>query len=111
MKEPRSHHPAGADHREGHRLARSANHYVFEVAPRREQDRDQAGDRERSSTSRCRRCGRMQHARQDASAWAATQGKRSDWKKAIVTLKPDQTIELFEAGLGSRNDGFKKFAR
>jgi large subunit ribosomal protein L23 len=24
------------------------------------------------------------------------QGKRSDWKKAIVTLKPDQKIELFE---------------
>ncbi len=25
--------------------------------------------------------------------WA---GKRSDWKKAIVTLKPDQKIDLFE---------------
>ena len=25
--------------------------------------------------------------------WA---GKRSDWKKAIITLKPDQKIELFE---------------
>jgi len=24
------------------------------------------------------------------------QGKRSNWKKAIVTLKPDQKIELFE---------------
>ena len=23
-------------------------------------------------------------------------GTRSDWKKAIVTLKPDQKIELFE---------------
>ena len=23
-------------------------------------------------------------------------GKRSDWKKAIITLKPDQKIELFE---------------
>ena len=23
-------------------------------------------------------------------------GKRSDWKKAIVTLKPDQKIDLFE---------------
>jgi large subunit ribosomal protein L23 len=23
-------------------------------------------------------------------------GKRSDWKKAIVTLQPDQKIELFE---------------
>ena len=23
-------------------------------------------------------------------------GKRNDWKKAIVTLKPDQKIELFE---------------
>ena len=23
-------------------------------------------------------------------------GKRSDWKKAVVTLKPDQKIELFE---------------
>ena len=25
-----------------------------------------------------------------------TAGRRSDWKKAIVTLKPDQKIELFE---------------
>lgn len=24
------------------------------------------------------------------------QGKRSDWKKAIVTLQPEQKIELFE---------------
>ena len=24
------------------------------------------------------------------------EGRRSDWKKAIVTLKPDQKIELFE---------------
>jgi large subunit ribosomal protein L23 len=23
-------------------------------------------------------------------------GKRSDWKKAIITLRPDQKIELFE---------------
>jgi large subunit ribosomal protein L23 len=23
-------------------------------------------------------------------------GKRSDWKKAVVTLRPDQKIELFE---------------
>jgi large subunit ribosomal protein L23 len=23
-------------------------------------------------------------------------GRRSDWKKAIVTLQPDQKIELFE---------------
>jgi large subunit ribosomal protein L23 len=23
-------------------------------------------------------------------------GRRSDWKKAVVTLKPDQKIELFE---------------
>ena len=26
-----------------------------------------------------------------------TQGRRSDWKKAIVTLKPGETIELFES--------------
>ncbi len=25
-----------------------------------------------------------------------TQGRRSDWKKAIVTLRPGETIELFE---------------
>jgi large subunit ribosomal protein L23 len=25
-----------------------------------------------------------------------TVGRRNDWKKAIVTLKPDQKIELFE---------------
>lgn len=27
----------------------------------------------------------------------STQGRRSDWKKAVVTLKPGETIELFEA--------------
>ena len=26
-----------------------------------------------------------------------TQGRRSDWKKAVDTLKPGETIELFEA--------------
>lgn len=26
-----------------------------------------------------------------------TEGRRSDWKKAIVTLQPGETIELFEA--------------
>lgn len=26
-----------------------------------------------------------------------TQGRRSDWKKAIVTLKPGDTIELFRS--------------
>ena len=26
-----------------------------------------------------------------------TQGRRSDWKKAVVTLKPGETIELLEA--------------
>lgn len=26
-----------------------------------------------------------------------TQGRRGDWKKAVVTLKPGETIELFEA--------------
>ena len=26
-----------------------------------------------------------------------TQGRRSAWKKAVVTLKPGETIELFEA--------------
>ena len=26
-----------------------------------------------------------------------TQGRRSDWKKAVVTHKPGETIELFEA--------------
>ena len=26
-----------------------------------------------------------------------TQGRRSDWKKVVVTLKPGETIELFEA--------------
>lgn len=26
-----------------------------------------------------------------------TQGRRSDWKKAVVTLKPGEAIELFES--------------
>ena len=32
-----------------------------------------------------------------------TQGRRSDWKKAVVTLKPGETIELFEAYRRSNN--------
>ena len=31
-----------------------------------------------------------------------TQGRRSDWKKAVVTLKPGEAIELFE-GEGRSN--------
>ena len=31
-----------------------------------------------------------------------TQGRRSDWKKAVVTLKPGEAIELFE-GYGRSN--------
>jgi len=30
----------------------------------------------------------------------ATSGRRSDWKKAVVTLVEGQTIEVFEGGVG-----------
>jgi large subunit ribosomal protein L23 len=39
---------------------------------------------------------RTQQVRGKARRQGRWVGKRSDWKKAIVTLKPDQKIELFE---------------
>jgi len=39
---------------------------------------------------------RTQHVRGKVKRVGRYPGRRSDWKKAIVTLKPDQKIELFE---------------
>jgi large subunit ribosomal protein L23 len=39
---------------------------------------------------------RTQQLRGKVKRQGRSSGRRSDWKKAIVTLKPDQKIELFE---------------
>jgi large subunit ribosomal protein L23 len=39
---------------------------------------------------------RTQQMRGKVKRQGRSSGRRSDWKKAIVTLKPDQKIELFE---------------
>ncbi len=39
---------------------------------------------------------RTQQLRGKVKRQGRASGRRSDWKKAIVTLKPDQKIELFE---------------
>ncbi len=39
---------------------------------------------------------RTQQQRGKERRQGRTAGRRSDWKKAIVTLQPDQKIELFE---------------
>jgi large subunit ribosomal protein L23 len=39
---------------------------------------------------------RTQQLRGKVKRQGRSAGRRSDWKKAIVTLKPDQKIELFE---------------
>jgi large subunit ribosomal protein L23 len=39
---------------------------------------------------------RTQQVRGKVRRQGRSVGKRSDWKKAIITLKPDQKIELFE---------------
>ena len=39
---------------------------------------------------------RTQQLRGKLKRQGRSSGRRSDWKKAIVTLKPDQKIELFE---------------
>jgi large subunit ribosomal protein L23 len=39
---------------------------------------------------------RTQQVRGKLKRQGRTAGRRSDWKKAIVTLMPDQKIELFE---------------
>lgn len=39
---------------------------------------------------------RTQQLRGKVKRTGRYEGRRSDWKKAIVTLKPDQKIELFE---------------
>lgn len=41
-------------------------------------------------------CVRTQQVRGKVKRQGRYAGKRSDWKKAIVTLKPDQKIDLFE---------------
>ena len=39
---------------------------------------------------------RTQQLRGKVKRQGRSSGRRSDWKKAIVTLQPDQKIELFE---------------
>jgi large subunit ribosomal protein L23 len=39
---------------------------------------------------------RTQHQHGKVRRQGRSVGRQSDWKKAIVTLKPDQKIELFE---------------
>ena len=71
------------------------NVVTFAVEPAGEQARHPARGRElfeRDASSRCARCG----SRARPAAWAASSGKKPEWKKAIVTLAEGQTIEFFE---------------
>ena len=62
---------------------------------RRQQDRDQARGRDHLHGEGGATSARMQ-MRGKVKRQGRYAGRRSDWKKAIVTLKPDQKIELFE---------------
>ena len=62
-----------------------------------QQDRDQAGDRRRSSTSRSRRVNTVRTDRQGQASWACTPGRRAEVKKAYVKLtESSKPIAFFE---------------
>ena len=92
---------ASAHHREvGARPRGSASSTSFEVAPRRDQDRDEERGREalHGATSTARPHHRSSAARTSASA--ATSASRPNWKKAIVTLARGRDHRLLRGRVG-----------
>ncbi|MBI5709321.1 MAG: 50S ribosomal protein L23 [Candidatus Eisenbacteria bacterium] len=78
----------------GTALRESRNQYHFEVA----RDANKIEIKRAVETIFSVKVGsvRTQQLRGKVKRQGRYVGKRSDWKKAIVTLEPDQKIELFE---------------
>jgi hypothetical protein len=75
--------------------ASSTTSYVFEVSHRREQDRDPCSGGEAFQRHGDRRS-HDDGSRPDEALQARCTVKQPNWKKAIVTVHEDQSIDLFE---------------
>jgi len=94
MKDPRSVVRRALITEKGTRLRELRNQYHFEVA----RDANKIEIKRAIETIFSVKVGsvRTQQLRGKVRRQGRYSGRQSDWKKAIVTLKPDQKIELFE---------------
>jgi large subunit ribosomal protein L23 len=94
MKDPRSIVRRALITEKGTTLRETRNQYHFEVA----RDANKIEIKQAIETIFSVKVGsvRTQQLRGKVKRQGRFAGRRSDWKKAIVTLKPDQKIELFE---------------
>ena len=94
MKDPRSIVRRALITEKGTTLREKQNQYHFEVA----RDANKIEIKRAIETIFSVKVGsvRTQQLRGKVKRQGRYAGRRSDWKKAIVTLKPDQKIELFE---------------
>jgi len=94
MKDPRSVVRRAPITEKGTRLRELRNQYHFEVA----RDANKIEIKRAIETIFSVKVGsvRTQQLRGKVRRQGRYSGRQSDWKKAIVTLKPDQKIELFE---------------
>lgn len=94
MKDPRNIVKKALITEKGTVLREVRNQYVFEVA--RDANRIEIKRAIESIFSVKVRNVQTMQMRGKVKRQGRFSGKRSDWKKAIVTLQPDQKIELFE---------------
>jgi large subunit ribosomal protein L23 len=94
MNDPRSIVRRALITEKGTSLRETQNQYHFEVA----RDANKIEIKRAIETIFSVKVGtvRTQQLRGKVKRQGRSSGRRSDWKKAIVTLKPDQKIELFE---------------
>jgi large subunit ribosomal protein L23 len=94
MKDPRSIVRRALITEKGTTLRETRNQYHFEVA----RDANKIEIKQAIEVIFSVKVGsvRTQQLRGKVKRQGRYAGRRSDWKKAIVTLKPDQKIELFE---------------
>ena len=94
MNDPRSIVRRALITEKGTTLRETQNQYHFEVA----RDANKIEIKRAIETIFSVKVGsvRTQQLRGKFKRQGRSSGRRSDWKKAIVTLKPDQKIELFE---------------
>ncbi len=94
MNDPRSIVRRALITEKGTMLRETRNQYHFEVA----RDANKIEIKRAIETIFSVKVGsvRTQQLRGKVKRQGRSSGRRSDWKKAIVTLKPDQKIELFE---------------
>ncbi len=94
MKDPRSVVKKALITEKGTVLRETRNQYYFEVA--REANKIEIQRAVEAIFGVKVEHVRTMHVRGKIKRQGRWQGKRANWKKAIVTLKPDQKIELFE---------------